>query len=140
MPKSTRKDIQDRVRRYRQEYARLKARIRGLGFICEGSLVERWMPCGKSACRCAADPAQWHGPYYQLSWKEKGKTVSRHLSPEHAKLYKEWITNRRQLDSILKRMRTVSNKAGRHLLDAATESSRAKPGARAPRSRPRRKR
>src|SRR5205807_9499055 len=32
---------------------------------------------------CATDRASQHGPYYQLSWKEKGKTVSRRLPAEH---------------------------------------------------------
>ena len=55
-----------------------------------------WRP----SCRCA-DPSQRHGPYYQLSWKEAGKTVSRLLSAEEAALYKEWIDNRRHLESVL---------------------------------------
>src|SRR5438067_11067046 len=64
----------ERLRHYRREYARLKTRLREIGFICEGTLVERWMQCGKPNCACATDRASQHGPYYQLSWKEKGKT------------------------------------------------------------------
>src|SRR2546422_3390316 len=71
----------ERLRHYRREYVRLKTRLREIGFICEGTLVERWMQCGKPNCACATDRASRHGPYYQLSWKEKGKTVSR--SEEH---------------------------------------------------------
>src|SRR5437870_8477703 len=70
----------ERLRHYRREYARLKTRLREVGFICEGTLVERWMQCGKPNCACATDRASQHGPYYQLSWKEKGKTVR---SEEH---------------------------------------------------------
>src|SRR5205807_8361095 len=73
----------ERLRHYRREYARLKTRLREVGFICEGTLVERWMQCGKPNCACATDRASQHGPYYQLSWKEKGKTVSRRLPAEH---------------------------------------------------------
>ena len=78
---------QERLRHYRREYARLKARLREIGFLCEGTLVERWMQCGKPNCACARDRARLHGPYFQLSWKEKGKTVSRRLPAEHAALY-----------------------------------------------------
>lgn len=120
------KELQDRIRGCRKEYAELKARVREIGFICEGSLVERWMPCGKPTCRCASDPSKRHGPYHQLSWKEKGKTISRRLPPEEAKLYREWINNRRRLNALIKQMRRVSRKAGRYLLAATTDPPRAR--------------
>src|SRR5256884_2696708 len=53
-------------------------------------------------CACATDRASQHGPYYQLSWKEKGKTVSRRLPAEHATLYRQWIANRQRLQSIIR--------------------------------------
>jgi hypothetical protein len=118
-PKALRRQLRQR----QQEYARIKARIQDVGFICEGSLVQRWMPCGKPNCRCCTNPKQRHGPYWQLSWKEAGRTVSRRLSPEHARLYKEWIANRRALEALLRQMRAVSRKAGRHLLAAAVEAT-----------------
>ena len=104
------------LRQCRSQYARLKARLRQVGFICEGSLVERWMQCGKPNCACAHDPDSQHGPYFQLSWKEKGKTVSRRLPAEHAALYRQWIANRQQLQSLIEDMHQVSRKARRHLL------------------------
>lgn len=106
----------EQLRQCRSEYARLKARLREVGFICEGSLVERWMQCGKPNCACASDPDSLHGPYFQLSWKEKGKTVSRRLPAEHAALYRQWIANRQRLQSIIQDMHHVSRKARRHLL------------------------
>jgi hypothetical protein len=109
---------QEQLRRCRAEYAQLKAQLRGVGFICEGSLVERWVPCGKPNCACACDRNRWHGPYFQLSWKEKGKTVSRRLSPEHAALYRQWSANRQRLLSIMQEMQKVSRRARHHLLQA----------------------
>ncbi len=107
---------QEQLRGYQTEYARLKARLRQVGFICEGSLVERWMRCGKPNCACARNDAKKHGPYFQLSWKEKGKTVSRRLSPAHAALYRQWVANRQRLESLIEKMQHVSHKARRHLL------------------------
>ena len=104
------------VRRYGQEYARLKAGLQEIGFICEGSLLERWMRCGKPNCACAHHKTRRHGPYFQLSWKEKGKTVSRRLSPEQAALYRQWVANRQRLQAIIGKMQQVSGKAQRHLL------------------------
>jgi hypothetical protein len=115
-------ELQERLRAAQDAYGRIKARIRDVGFICEGSLTERWMTCRKPNCRCSGDPPQLHGPYYQLTWKERGRSVCRNLPPEHARLYQEWIANRRELDSLLKQMKAVSSKAGRYLLDAATAS------------------
>jgi hypothetical protein len=106
----------EQLRQCQNEYARLKARLHEVGFICEGSLVERWMRCGRPNCACAHDPASQHGPYFQLSWKEKGKTASRRLPAEHAPLYRQWIANRQRLQSIIEDMHQVSRKAHRHLL------------------------
>ena len=106
----------EQLRQCQTEYTRLKAQLREVGFICEGSLVERWMQCGKPNCACASHPASQHGPYFQLSWKEKGKTVSRRLPAEHATLYRQWIANRQRLQSIIEDMHQVSRKARRHLL------------------------
>jgi hypothetical protein len=111
----------EQLRQCRREYARLKARLRAVGFICEGSLVERWMRCGKPNCACASGRrGDLHGPYFQLSWKEQGKTVSRRLPPEHAALYRQWVANRQRLQSIIQKMHQVSRRARRHLLHAPT--------------------
>jgi hypothetical protein len=108
----------EQLRRCRTEYAQLKARLREVGFICEGSLVERWMRCGKPNCACASNRGSWHGPYFQLSWKEKGKTVSQRLPPEHAALYRRWVANRQRLQSTIQKMQKVSRRARCHLLQA----------------------
>ena len=135
MPKPAKQDLQRQLRECRRQYASIKARIRTVGFICEGSLVERWTRCGKPNCRCREDPAHRHGPYYQLSWKEQGKTVSRQLSQQDAGLYKAWIENRRLLESIVEQMQAVSHKAGRCLLAEPGKAPKPSRRGRSPRSR-----
>jgi hypothetical protein len=61
-------ELERRLHECTQEYEAIKARIHDIGFICTGSVIERWMVCGKSNCRCMSDPDERHGPYYQLSW------------------------------------------------------------------------
>ena len=122
MKKLSPDELQRRLQECQTEYEAIKARIAEIGFICTGSLVKRWMACGKPNCRCSTDPSQRHGPYYQLSWKEAAVTVSRRLPIEHAHLYEEWITNRRRLESLMAQMQRVSAKASRHLLRAAGET------------------
>jgi hypothetical protein len=104
-----------RLERLRCDYEAAKAKLAEVGFTCEGSLVERYTTCNNPNCRCA-DPAQRHGPYWQLSWKEGGKTISKLLSAEDAALYHEWIDNRRRLEAALEQMRDLSRHAGEQIL------------------------
>jgi hypothetical protein len=50
--------------------------------IRRGSLYERRMKCGQTACACQHDPQAAHGPYFTLTQKVGGKTRSRYLSPQ----------------------------------------------------------
>lgn len=124
MRKQEKEDFQKRLLACWKEYEQVKARIKEVGFICEGSLVERRLPCGNPNCHCHKDRKNLHGPYYQLSWKEKGKTVSRYLSPEEACLYREWIDNRRRLAAIKNEMLAISRRARGCLLTMENKGTR----------------
>jgi Family of unknown function (DUF6788) len=109
------KQLERRLERLRADYEKAKARIAEVGFTCEGSLLERYTTCNNPNCRCS-DPEQRHGPYWQLSWKEGGKTVSKLLFTEDAVLYQQWIENRRQLEAAVEQMRDLSRQAGEQIL------------------------
>jgi hypothetical protein len=98
------------------ELDQLKHEIAAVGFVCPGSVVRRFMPCGKPGCRCQADPPKLHGPYWQYSHKVAGKTITRRLTPDQARLYQQWIANRRRIDQLLARMEQVSSRAAEILL------------------------
>jgi len=104
---------QQRLLRYQREYHQLKQELLNLGFVLQGSLTKRWMRCGKPTCRCQQDPQARHGPYYQWSWKNKGRTASVYLNPEQAELCKEWIANHRELERVTRRMRDLSLRMSR---------------------------
>jgi len=107
------------------ELAQLKGEIASVGFVSPGSVVRRFMPCGKPGCRCQGDPPRLHGPYWQWSHKVAGKTVTRRLTPDQARMYQQWIANRRRIDQLLARMEQVSGQAAEILLpDAAVTRSR----------------
>jgi len=74
------------------------------------------MPCGKPGCRCHADPPQLQGPYWQWTRAVRGKTVTRRLSEDQARIYREWIANRRRLLAIVAEMEEVSRQAAELLL------------------------
>jgi hypothetical protein len=117
MPRArlSRAERQRRLEACTASYEAAKARVAEVGFTCEGSLVQRYTCCHNPNCRCA-DPARRHGPYYQLSWKEAGKTVSKMISAEEAVIYRDWIANRRRLEGLLADMRDLSRQAGEYIL------------------------
>ena len=46
-----------------------------------GTLTIRAYACGKTSCRCHADPPRLHGPYAEWTRKIAGKTITRRLTP-----------------------------------------------------------
>lgn len=113
-PRLSRAEIERRLERCRTDYEAAKARVTEIGFVCEGTLLERRTSCGNPNCRCA-EPEGRHGPYWQLTWKEGGRTVTRILSEEAAGHYREWIANRRRLDALLGEMRALSREAAEYV-------------------------
>ena len=83
----------EKVSRWRQRISQLR-KIRGLlenrlmkpKGMRVGSVVRQYMFCGKPSCACHRDAQKKHGPYYYLSYKEKGKSRYKYLgkatSPE----------------------------------------------------------
>lgn len=116
-PSPSKAELKRRLQRVTRDYEAAKARLAEVGFTCEGSLAELYTACGNPNCRCA-DPAQRHGPYWQLTWKEAGKTITRRLSADDAQLYRQWIANRRQLEVVLEQMRDLSRQADQYILAA----------------------
>ena len=92
-------------------YRQLADQVREIGFVAVGSLVSRMMVCGTPTCHCHADPPQLHGPYFQLTRKVAGKTITRRLTSEQAELYTEWLANDRRLRRIVADMEQVSAEA-----------------------------
>jgi hypothetical protein len=111
MPDSTTR-LEELQRRHRQ----LALQILDLGLVSQGSVVLRHTHCGAPGCRCNADPPQLHGPYWQWTRRDSGKTVTRRLSERQARLYQEWIANRRRLAGIIAEMEKVGEQAAEILL------------------------
>jgi len=100
-------------------YEALKEALRRLGYVRPGSLVRRFMPCGKPSCRCMSDPPTLHGPYYQWTLRVGGKTKTVRLTEDQARLCEEWIANHRKLKGIVRRMKAMSLRETDRLLRKA---------------------
>ena len=92
------------VRELQKRHQQLARQLAQIGPVIKGSVVERYMPCGKTNCRCQDDPPKLHGPYWQWSTAVNGKTVTRRLNPQEAALYLQWIDNRKRLERLLEQM------------------------------------
>jgi hypothetical protein len=106
----------DDLQQLRRRHQALAARLGQIGFAVSGSLTRRYTSCGKPGCRCQASPAQPHGPYYQLTRKVAGKTVTTRLTAGQAARYAEWIANQRELRRLIAEMEQVSRQAAELIL------------------------
>jgi hypothetical protein len=86
----------------------VKNQIMGLDYILTGTISKKYGPCGKEDCHCARDKKNWHGPYYIWTRKEKGKTITKSLSPVQANFGKKAIRNMLRLNSQIGRWKRES--------------------------------
>ena len=112
-----------------QHYQQLKTTLLDIGYFHRGTLIKRFMVCGKPPCACHGTPPRLHGPYYHWTRKIRGKTQSRFFSPTQAQLVSAWIAEGRKLDRIIRQMERLSLRATERLLKEAAEGER-------PRSKP----
>ena len=96
-----------KLARLGQDFERIKAEIRALGYVIPGTVQRRLYRCGKANCRCVTEGIL-HGPYLQWTRKIGGKTVNINLEPEAAKLVKDWIRNNRMLRKLCRRLEKTS--------------------------------
>jgi len=97
--------------RLRARLARCKEELQRIEIALQGSVTERWMPCGKKGCRCQADPPQLHGPYYQWTTKIDGRTKTLRLMPEEIEDFRSWIAEGQRLDECVREWRRLSAEA-----------------------------
>jgi hypothetical protein len=92
----------------RAESLRVCRELARLGFVLPGTLLHRQARCGKSGCRCHADPPVLHGPYWSWTRKVDNKTVTRRLSDEQVRDYQAWFDNARVLRGLVGDLEVLS--------------------------------
>jgi hypothetical protein len=91
-----------------------KAGISTTGVFCKGTLLKRMMKCGKAQGACRQDPDKRHGPYFEWTYKAKGKTVNVKLTPEVMPMFRAASQQYRRLKSLLNRLERLSQTVLRH--------------------------
>jgi len=111
-------------------YQQLQHALTRIGYFRHGTLLKRFIACGKPGCACQASPPRLHGPYYQWTRKVGGKTVTVLLTREQADLLAGWIAAGRQLDRIIAQMQRLSMRATERLLKELPPRQRQRPAMR----------
>jgi hypothetical protein len=88
--------------------------LAALGFCLPGSLSTRQMRCGKTHCRCKADPPQLHGPYTYWTRTVAGRTVAQLLTPEQLERYQPWIENNHRLHQLVRELEALAVQTAQH--------------------------
>src|ERR1700693_5819885 len=110
--------------RYVQRFQALRREFQELDYFCKGTLLKRMMKCGKAQCACRQDPAKRHGPYFEWTYKAKGKTVNVKLTREVMPLFRAASHQYRKLRSLLNRLETLSHTVLRHQAKLAQHADR----------------
>jgi hypothetical protein len=94
--------------RDRAAQAKIAAQLGSVGFALPGTIIERRIRCGKPGCRCAGDPPQLHGPYYQWTRKVNGRTETRLLSAAQMASYGSWFGNAKRIRTLTSELEALS--------------------------------
>ncbi len=124
MPRNKRISTDSVSAGYAQRFAELKREIEGLSYFCKGTVLKRMMKCGQDRCACHHDPARRHGPYFEWTYKARGKTINVRLRPEEVPVYRAATQQYRKLKSLLSRMERLSRTALARLAQKALSDSR----------------
>jgi hypothetical protein len=81
--------------------AKIAAALGEVGFALPGTLSTQSYRCGKTNCRCHAEPPTLHGPYVQWTRKINNKTVTRRLSAEELSEYQQLFDNAKRLRGLV---------------------------------------
>ena len=105
-----------------KRFEELKVDLARLEYFSKGTLQARMIKCGKPKCPCGADPKRRHGPYFEWTYKEQGKTVSVRLTAEAAPLFRAASIQYRKLKSTLARLEKLSRQAITRLAKQASSN------------------
>ena len=71
------------AKRIEAQIEKVKAELLKIGEMRPGSLSQQYSSCQKPGCKCV-DPVrpQKHGPFYQLSYSQRGKSSTQFVRPQ----------------------------------------------------------
>ena len=88
-----------------KRYLRLTVRLGKLGFVLQGTITERTIMRDDPH---APAKQKAYGPYYQWTFKRKGRTETVNLTAIQAKTYQRAIDNHRKMEEVIEQMRALT--------------------------------
>lgn len=121
---TTRSSLQARIATDLKRFQDLKADLAQIAYFSKGTVLARMVKCGRPKCPCGSNPKKRHGPYFEWTYKENGKTVNVRLTPEAAPIFQNASKQYRTLKSTLARLEKFSRQAITRLANEANVKPR----------------
>jgi len=77
------------------------SRIRKIGPMVRGSLIQNRIRCGKPTCKCAK--GELHTAFY-LSRRLEGKTRMDHIAKDQVAAVRRWKKNHQRMEALLEKL------------------------------------
>lgn len=98
--------------------------IQTIGDMRRGTLIERYLPCGKPGCHCTRPGSKGHGPKYSLTYKIDGKTKTEYIPMDQVERVREQLANHQRFVRLCRELVEINEKICR--LRVQEKSSEAK--------------
>lgn len=95
---------------------KLQKELTAFEYILQGTINVKYLKCGKKQCICHKEPEKKHGPYYILTKKVKGKTVTKMFSKEKANFLNVYLKKYNDVIRIIRKISEYSDQATNILL------------------------
>ena len=91
----------------RERRKKVVRQVPNLQEILRGSLMERYLTCGKPGCKCTR--GERHGPVWYLSVTLRaGKTVGMQVPKEKVERIRSWVENHRKVKESLEAIAEIN--------------------------------
>ena len=88
---------------------KIRQQLAAIGEVGSGSLSSRRLRCGNPNCRCKRAGEPGHGPYWYLTRKVAGRTVSRSVPAAEVEAVRQRIAVRQRLQALTAQLVEVSD-------------------------------
>jgi len=86
--------IEEKIDKIEASIKGIKKKLSKLGIMHPGSINTQYNICGNPSCACKnKENPKKHGPYYQLSYSNKGKSTTRFIKEKELKKTRKQVEN-----------------------------------------------
>lgn len=83
-----------------------------------GSLSQQWNVCGNPICKCKDyENPKKHGPYYSLSFAQRGKSTTRFIKAEFVDQIEQQIENYKVFKALMNEWKAVATDLAKMRMD-----------------------